>query len=524
MNAPVSPAVLLSAVRWERDKRRAETSLYEFVRQSWHVMEPGIAFVPSWHIEVICEHLQAIHEGEIRRLLINIPPRHSKSTIVSVAFPCWEWIHSPQEKFLCASYSGTLAIRDNLKARRLVTSPWYQERWGDVFRMSGDQSAKQRFENDKTGYRIATSVGGTATGEGGSRLILDDGISTQDAQSDAVRNSTLEWLDMAWSTRLNNPKRDAMIEVAQRCHEKDPSGHRLKQGGWEHVCIPAEYDGVKRASSIFVEGYDPRTEVGQLICPERFGKKEIEDLKTQLGEYGVAGQLQQRPAPAGGGILRSKHFQLWPAKWKLPAFDFIVQSYDGAYDDDATSDNDPTACTVWGVFEERGLKGAILLDAWDEHLGYPDFRKKVLEDWHALYGKNEERKGKKADVVLVENKSSGISIIQDLRKANVPVVPYNPGKMSKVARAHAISAVHELNIIYILESSKEPGKFIRWARPFIEQTESFPNAEHDDYVDTYTQAMTFLRDGGYFEMPEAPLDEIEEYDYTKKKNVNPYGC
>jgi predicted phage terminase large subunit-like protein len=243
-----------------------------------------------------------------------------------------------------------------------------------------------------------------------------------------------------------------------------------------------------------------------------------------MGEYATAGQLQQRPSPAEGGILKTTHFQLWPTSWKLPVFEYVVQSYDGAYDDDATSNNDPSACTVWGVFEERGIRGALLLDAWDDHLGYPDFRKKVLEDWHSLYGKTDDRKGKKADAVLVENKSSGISILQDLRRANIPAIPYNPGKMSKVARAHAVSAVHEMDNIYILESGKEPGRFITWARKFVLEVEKFPNGEHDDYVDTYTQVLAFLRDGEQLEMPYAEPDEVTEIDYyaEKKKRLNPY--
>ena len=170
MNAPISPTVMLDMIAKEQARRKASASLYEFVKQSWHVVEPGTPFIASWHIEVICEHLEAITCGDLRKLLINIPPRHSKSTIVSVMWPMWEWLVRPEEKFLCASYSGVLSIRDNLKARRLVQSPWYRERWGHMFMLAGDQNAKQRFENDKTGYRLATSVGGTATGEGGSRL------------------------------------------------------------------------------------------------------------------------------------------------------------------------------------------------------------------------------------------------------------------------------------------------------------------------------------------------------------------
>ena len=520
----LSPVIFIDAVKREREARRAEQSLYEFVIQAWPSMEPGVPFVPSWHIKIICEHLEAITSGEIRRLLINIPPRHSKSTIVSVAFPCWEWLRRPQEKYLCASYSGTLAMRDNVKARRLVTSPWYQERWGGLFKLSSDVNQKQRFENDKTGYRIATSVGGTATGEGGSRLILDDAISTQDAQSDAVRNSTLEWLDMAWSTRLNNPKTDAMIEVAQRCHQSDPSGHRLKQGGWEHVCIPAEYDGIVRKNNVFVEGYDPRDKVGQLICPDRFGKKELEDLKKQLGEYGTSGQLQQRPAPAGGGILKTKHFQLWPYDKELPVFDFVLQSLDAAYT--ANTTNDPSAFGAYGVFTHNGRRGAMLLDCWADHLTFPDLRSKLVEEWHAVYGKSSSRKGKKPDAFLIEAKASGLSMIQDLRQANIPAIPYNPGNADKVNRAHQVAPVLELDCLWIPESGKEPGKPVTWARGFLKELEVFPNGERDDQVDQLTQAIIYLRDQGWFELAYAELDEIEEYDYEadRKRKINPYAC
>lgn len=313
-----------------------------------------------------------------------------------------------------------------------------------------------------------------------------------------------------------------MIEVAQRSHEDDPSGHRLAQGGWEHVCIPAEFDGVKRTSSVFVEGYDPRSFVGQLICPERFGPKELKDLKIQLGEYGVAGQLQQRPAPEGGGILKTEHFQLWPVKRELPVFDYIVQSYDGAYSEDTA--NDPSGCIVLGVFQWGKVRGAMLLDAWDEHLGYPAFRKKIIEDWKAVYGKNKERKGRKTDAVLVENKSSGISILQDLRAANIPAIPYNPGNASKTMRAHNVAPVHELDVIFIPESNKEPGEFVTWARPFVEQIGKFPKASHDEYVDCYTQALTLLRDQGHFEMAFAEPDEVEEIDYVARRKQNPYAA
>lgn len=525
MNAPLSPAVMLDAVRRERERRAASASLYEFVRQAWPAVEPGVAFIPSWHIEMICEHLEAITAGELRKLLINIPPRHSKSTIVSVMWPMWEWLVRPQEKFLCASYSSTLSIRDNLKARRLVQSPWYAERWGHLFALAGDQNAKQRFENDKTGYRIATSVGGTATGEGGSRLVLDDPHSAQEAQSDVIRESALEWFDVVWSTRLNDPKRDAMVTIMQRLHEKDVSGHILEDiGGWEHLCIPAEWDGVQRRTVL--GPYDPRKVKGELICPERFGEKEVAELKQLLGNYGAAGQLQQDPQPAEGGILKTKHLQLWPREKPLPPLEYVLQSYDCAFTEKTTGD--PTACSVYGVFTHQGERQVLLVDAWDEHLSYPELRARAIRDWSSEYGGEAAPrhgppvKPRRPDRVLVEAKASGQSLLQDLRLARVPAVGYNPGSADKVSRAHQAAPTLELGRVWVPESAKNPGHPVSWAAGFIKQLEKFPVAEHDDYVDTFTQAIIYLKNDGWFELPRAADRDYEPQ--LQRERVNPYAA
>ena len=513
---------LLEKVKAEKARRAASASLYEFVKQSWHVVEPGIQFMESWHIEEICEHLEAVSAGEIHRLLINIPPRHSKSTIVSVMWPAWEWITDPSQKYLCASYSSTLSTRDNLKTRRLLQSSWYQERWGHMFKFTGDQNAKQRFENDKTGYRIATSVGGSVTGDGGSRLVCDDPHGAQAAQSEAMRESDLEWFDMVWSTRLNNPKTDAMIVVMQRLHDRDISGHILNDiKGWEHICIPAEYDG-KRRKTILGE-YDPRKVKGELICPDRFGDKEITMLKQLLGSYGSAGQLQQDPTPSGGGILKTKHFGLWSADDGLPPFEYILQSYDCAFTEKTTGD--PTACTVWAMFTHKGERNAMLIDAWDEHLSYPDLRAKAIKDWTTEYGgmskESPHSRARRPDRILVEAKASGQSLLQDLRLAKVPAVGYNPGKADKISRAHQAAPTLELGLLWIPESKKNRGQPVSWAAAFLKQLAKFPVAEHDDYVDTFTQAVIYLKDDGWFELPMAK--DIDERREPKRERVNPYA-
>jgi predicted phage terminase large subunit-like protein len=518
----VSPDVLRAAIKREQDRRAASGSLYEFVRQAWPIVEPGIQFIASWHIEAICEHLEAISAGELRKLLINIPPRHSKSTIVSVMFPMWEWLAQPEQKYLCASYSGNLSIRDNLKARRLIQSPWYQERWGHMFTLAGDQNAKQRFENDKTGYRLATSVGGTATGEGGSRLILDDPHSAQEAQSDTMRETALEWFDVVWSTRLNDPKRDAMITIMQRLHERDISGHIIDDiGGWEHLMIPAEWDGKRRKTTLGT--YDPRTKVGELICPERFGPREVTELKQLLGVYGTAGQLQQDPQPAQGGILKTKHIQLWPHDKGLPQFEYVLQSYDCAFTE--KSSGDPTACTVWAMFTHEGQRQVMLIDAWDDHLSYPELREKAIKGWQTEYGGPTKHmpfvRARRPDRVLVEAKASGQSLLQDLRLARVPAIGYNPGNADKVSRAHQAAPTLELEVVWVPESGKNHGHPVSWASAFMKQLNKFPVAEHDDYVDTFTQAIIYLKNDGWFELPRAK--DPDEPKPQKRERVNPYA-
>jgi hypothetical protein len=182
------------------------------------VVEPATPFVGGYHVDAIAEHLQAISDGQLQNLIINIPPRHTKSTFVGVLWPAWEWTVNPHLQWLCASYREALAIRDGVKMRRLITSPWYQERWGGLYRLTGDQNEKRRFENDRAGYRVSIGVG-TGTGEGGHRLVLDDPISADQAESDAYREAANDWIDGTFSTRGNDPRTVARVIVMQRLHE-----------------------------------------------------------------------------------------------------------------------------------------------------------------------------------------------------------------------------------------------------------------------------------------------------------------
>lgn len=518
--------LLLEAVENEECRR----SFYAFVRRFWAVVEPGTDFIDNWHIEAICEHLQAVTEGRIKRLVINVPFRTAKSTITSVLWPAWTWIDHPEHQWLCGSYAEKLAIRDALRMRRLVQSPEFRKAYGQNVIITADQNQKVRFQNTKNGHRIAFGMTGGVMGDGGDTLLIDDPHDRHGANSEAERETSLTTYDEALVTRLNHPSKGAIVIIMQRLHQKDLSGHCLarKEEGWVHLMIPMEFEAARRCSTP-IGWTDPRKVEGELMFAARFPQKTVDSLKTTLGDYGTAGQLQQRPSPAGGGILKPDCFRLWLKERPLPDFLFILQSYDTAYTE--KTQNDPTANTTWGVFElrvgDKMKRQVMLLESWAEHMDYPKLRTRLLEDWKAEYGgipNDPMHPSRRADVVLVEEKGSGQSIVQDLRASNVPVVAYNPGRADKIARAHMTAPILETGCFWLLESKKEDGQPIRWARPLVKQMEEFPNGEHDDLVDTTTQMAIYLRDAGMLTLAVVEEEPPRDVDYHERKtnSKNPY--
>lgn len=522
MIADLSPQQIISFIKDEKSRRESERSLIGFTKHAWDIIEPGVEFRDNWHLHAIADHLEAMLAGQIDNIVIAIPPGCMKSILVSVMFPAFVWRKDASKRFLGASYGSDLAIRDAQNCHRIITSEWYRRHWGSSVCVQPGEDQKLKYALTGGGWRIATSVGGRATGEHPDFKIVDDPHNAKQAESDAERQTALNWFDRTLSTR-GKSRNAKTIVVAQRFHEQDLSGHILsKKMGYDYLCIPMEYDGNKRKT--FIGWTDPRKKIGDLLWPELFPKKSVEELKIALGSYGAAGQLQQNPTPGEGGILKTDCFRKWPAAQKLPQFEFVIQSYDGAYTENTKGD--PTACTVYGVFTHGKQRHAMLLDAWDEHLGYPKLRKRVIDDWRAEYGGSgvgpgQQTKPVKPSRIIVEEKASGQSLIQDLRMGNVPVIAYNPGRADKVSRAHQSSPFLEAGLLWIPESTKQPGEFVDWAKPFIEQLKRFPVAAHDDYVDTFTQVVIYFRDQGWLSLPRA-LDEI---DAPPPKAVvqNPYG-
>ena len=259
-------------------KELAERSLHEFIKQMWDSIEPG-AFKDNWHIGIICEHLQAVTQGEIQRLIINIPPRCMKSISVSCGWPAWTWAQrgdapleaGPGTRFLYAAHSLALSVRDSVKTRRIIESPLYQQWYGDRITLEDDQNTKIRFDNKQKGYRLATSVGGSLTGDGGDILVMDDPLNATDAQSEVVREACNDWWDTSMSTRLNDESTGAIVVIMQRLHENDFTGYLLDKidEEWRSKigniwCLPMRYEPDHPHVSI----HDLRIEDGALLWPE----------------------------------------------------------------------------------------------------------------------------------------------------------------------------------------------------------------------------------------------------------------
>lgn len=457
---------------WDVQRALAERSLWEFVKQAWPVVEPDL-LVPGWHIQAVCGHLEAVSRKQIRNLIINIPPRHTKSLITSVFWPAWEWgpFNRPQTRWLCMSYAGDLSIRDSVKCRTLVQSQWYRERWGDRYLLQGDQNAKERYNNNRGGVRVASSVGGVGTGEGGDRLVVDDANSVKEVTSAVARKSVNDWWDSVMPTRINNPKSGAKVIIAQRSHHDDLVGHikETTSENYEWLVLPAEFEASThcRTSIGFT---DPRTQEGELLWPVRYGPKELADLKKELGGYAYAAQFQQRPSPMEGGILKRHWWQFYS---QFPAdLEMIFQSWDLAFKGLHTSDY--VCGQVWGI---KGA-GRYLLDEIYARLDFVQ----TIQAIRTLTAR-----WPKAVLKVIEDKANGPAVISALRNEISGIVAENP-EGSKESRVFAVSPEVEAGNVYLPNPMLCP-----WVSEWIENLAGFPNAPHDDRVDAFTQAMLRAR-------------------------------
>ena len=531
----IDPAILASLdpdrTLFELDKADAEESLAEFIRQAWHIVEPGVPYVHGWHIDFICEHLEAISDGvEIddspyNRLLVNVPPGTMKSLIVNVFWPSWEWgpRNMPHLRYVCAAHKvENLSARDSRRMRQLVTSDWYQRRWGDRVKLARDQNEKLNFVNSANGSRIATAIT-SLTGIRGDRVIIDDPHSVASAGSDSQRKSEVETFLEAIPTRLNDPIKSAIVVIMQRLHQDDVSGVIVEKGlGYDHIMLPMRYDS-SRAFPTKLGYEDPRQSDGELLFPQRFPEDIVQRDENVMGPYATAGQFQQMPQPRGGGIIKEEWWQLWD-QGVYPPRDYVVASLDTAFT--TKTENDMSALTVWGVFsgsaiaqstktitrdgedvvsdpDEEVRKFAeqqhpklLMMFAWAERLEFHDLVMKV-ESTCRKFG---------VDKLIIENKAAGHSVAQELRRmfshSDFHVQLVDTGAIDKVARVYSIQHLFSEGLVYA------PNK--PWAQMVIDQCSSFPKAKHDDLVDTVSQALKHLRSIGILKRFDESRNEMHD--------------
>lgn len=523
----------------------ARRSLFRFFQDAWEYMDPA-PFHSTWHLEVLCEFLTYVTTGDIKRLIVSMPPRMTKSLTCSVAWPVWTWIDNPRCQFLTSSYDLGLSTRDALKSRRLIESDWFQQRWADRFTIRGDENLKGRYSNTHGGHRIAITSGGKTTGEGGDIILLDDSHNARDVYSDVKRENIIEWYDNAMRSRLNNQNTGSIVHVGQRVHEMDVIGHVVKkegrctieeEGKWVHLVMPNEFRPQTRCRLWLpkqVKQYrkdkdagkdidppepvfeDPRTEEGDLLCPGRLNEEATIALKPPIGmtlrDYNS--QYQQDPAADDGLILKRSWWQPWQyPEWHpehhrrrpMPECEAVIQVYDTAFEEKEEADF--SARTTWGVFtytpermhpqtksiiSGQPKRCLILLEAWRDKLAFPDLRREAIRSYDDLH----------PDWVLVEKKASGHSLIQELRRSGVPVKAVDPKGKDKVMRAHLAAAPLEQGCVFYV-----PGHLL--GEDVIEECAKFPVGQNDDYVDTCTTAFAFLRRLGsieYFDEDEGELN------------------
>jgi predicted phage terminase large subunit-like protein len=578
---------LFDKLRTAELKEACQENLTTFIREAWRYLDPA-PYIHGWHIDAISEHLQAVTDGEIKRLIINVPPRTSKSTIVSVAFPAWIWtqnqvadyaqgVRGPSVQFLTTSYAASLSNRDAQKMRRLIESPWYQSLWGDRFQLL--QSTITKFDNDKGGYRLATSVGAHITGEGGDIIIVDDPHNAMEPESDVTRQSTLDWWDQAMSTRLNNPKTGAFIVIMQRLHQEDLTGHILASevsDEWTHLCLPMRYEPSRHCATGIgwqdPRGYSadghrrsPEESDGDLLCPSRFGDREVSRIESSLGPWGAAGQLQQRPEPRGGGLIKDEWWQIWDheaqmaqglKKNEFPAFDYIMASYDGAFTE--KEENDYSALTIWGTWKKttpearaesmakygdesyaHGQQSLMLIYAWrkrlslhggvsegkdDRQLMFEWSRQASHETFEQFKLKEKEKLKSKWGVVewivdtcrryrveklIIEGKANGITVAQELQRVysreNWVTQLYVPDR-DKEARVLRIQHVFSNRLVWTPDPERTD-----WAMDVVSEFRAFPRGSHDDLVDSSTAALHMLN---RMRMMETPVEAEEKKEFS----------
>jgi predicted phage terminase large subunit-like protein len=450
-----------------RSAMRAD--FYTFMLRCFSELNSGASFLPSWHIEVLAATLQGVRDGRTRRLIVNIPPRHLKSLAASIALPAWLLGHEPNAGIVGVSYGQELSDKLARDCRAVMMSSRYRSLFAT--RLSPNRPSLQELVTTAGGFRLATSVGGVLTGRGADFVIIDDPLKPGDAMSESRRVAANEWFDGTLYSRLNDKTKGVIVIIMQRLHEDDLVGHVLRREGWDVLSFPAIAETDER--HVVETPFGRRTferRTGEALHPERESLETLGRIRASLGEYNFAGQYQQNPAPAGGGMIKEAWFRRFRAEELPSSFDQVVQSWDTA--NKPTELADYSVCTTWG------LEGPnfYLLNVLRKKLTYPELKRAVFEQSEMF----------EPTVILIEDKASGTQLIQELIEGGLShVARYKPDG-DKIMRLHAQSATIENGFVHLPETA-------HWLSQYLSELIMFPNARHDDQVDSTAQALAWAK-------------------------------
>lgn len=472
------------ALRRELRARRARKwSLARFVREAWHVLEPGTELVWGRHIDAVCEHLEAVSRGLIRRLVINIPPGHMKSLLVRVFFPAWWWLRDPAKRFLATTYTNTLTKRDSQKLRDLVTSQWYQETFCPTWQLRRDTRAKEQFNTTESGFCTSTSVGGATTGKRGDVVLIDDPLDVEQAWSDADRATANRYMKKTLPTRINDPRTGVFILIMQRLHDDDPTAHALARG-WEHLCLSTKYEP-ERHCRTSIGWEDWRTEPGELLFPEMYNAEAVRVLEEDdLGPDEFAGQHQQRPVPPGGNVIRvgwtDNRYEQLPKECELHGI------WEQSWDVKAGSKDPKSSWVVGQVWCRVGARRYLV----DQVRGRWDIEE-TMRQIEAL-----SKRYPQAVRKVIEDKADGKAIVTMLGKQVQGLVLHNPGTRDKGSRLRATVPLWSAGNVWLPVEFPSAGRDNSVAI-YVHEMTSVPSYPFDDQADATSQYLNETMSHGH---------------------------
>lgn len=473
-------------------RRLAIRKLSWFVRYMWSVIEPGTELIWGWYHEALCEHLEAVARGEIKNLVICFPPRMLKSSICSVLFPAWLWLVAPHLRLLTGSYALKLAERDCVRSREVMRSPRYKQLMtlaGVEWSFSSDMDTKGLYKNTKQGHRIATSPEAQTTGEGGDIIMVDDAHNVKDVESPTQMEKAVDWWRKSMSTRVNpTSKLKAKIAIMQRVGQADVAGYCI-ENGYTVFCVPNEFKSEHPTpTSTEIEPRDPRTEDGELLDDRIRGHAETEALRTELGPFAYAAQMQQDPEADGGNVFQRDWFPYWSAEGEIegtvqlpPVFDAMLGSWDLNLHKKDKQERDEFAKRSF----VSGIALAMAQDRlWliEERRGQWDMRKKMAEV------KDQIEMFPTIQPVLIEEKAAGGPLLEMMSDEYGCLEGFDPGTQSKLQRAYAVQGLVERGLIVLPHPNLAP-----WVKRWLDEVCKFPFAKNDDRVDSLTQALLWVR-------------------------------